>query len=49
VHDDDTMGGATPSHQAKTQAIDANIWGDEMGSGEEITLPMPPCMEDETS
>ena len=33
--------GATPSHQAKTQDINANIWGIEEGSGNEIVLPVP--------
>src|SRR6266702_5975385 len=33
--------GATPTHQAETQDIDANIWGPKEGSGEEIVLPIP--------
>ncbi len=40
VSDPDGMG-ATPTHQADVQEIDANIWGPKDGSPGEIPLPVP--------
>lgn len=43
VYDNDTLGGATPSHQAETQAIDNEFCGSDKSSKDEITLPIPPA------
>jgi len=40
VSDPDGMG-ATPTHQAKTQAINTDIWESKGGSGEKGMLPVP--------
>jgi len=33
--------GATPTHQAKTQEINTNIWSAKESGGGELALPVP--------
>ncbi len=50
MSDNDANGGATPSHQFETQAIDTKLWGPGTSSeGEDqLALPIPPHMEEGT-